>query len=206
MTSSRSTDSASRTVARVRPALKTGAAAPAAVLQVRAGAVSKVVRSRLSTPGSPGSAMRGKHSPLAAPICAVAAAVAGSAGRARDLRLVRPHVEGVQHLSGTHIRSDVERSSVDAAVDSSTHFHEVAGVRTSGIFAIGRDVFTRDVKDVDFWRGRWSRLGGRFPTGGREQSDRYGDEKDPRRRPVGTPPRRRPHKHLLPAVINMMTV
>ncbi len=128
------------------------------------------------------------------------------AARALDLRLVRPQVEDVQHLSGAHIRSDVERSSVDVAVDAPTHFHEVTGVRAGGIFAIGRDVFARDVKDADFWRRRWNRLGGRLPSGGREQSDRYCDEQDPRRRPVGAPPRRRRHKRLLPAVSYMMTV
>jgi hypothetical protein len=32
------------------------------------------------------------------------------------------------------------------------------------------------VKDADFWRGPWSRLGGRFPMGGREKSNRDGDD------------------------------
>lgn len=86
MTSSRCTDSAGLTLARVRPALKIGATAVAPTLHSPARAVSRPDNARLSTPSMLVRLMRGKYSARAAPICAFAAINCCSASPAPSLR------------------------------------------------------------------------------------------------------------------------
>ena len=113
-------------------------------------------------------------------LCDVRRGLRERATRAFDFRLVRPHVQDVEHLSRTHVRPDVERAPIDVAVHASTDFDEIAGVGAGRILAMGRHVFSLDVQDADL-RRRGSGGGRGFSAAGGEQRDGGGGEQDARR-------------------------